>query len=178
MNNPGIDLEMWTQLRKKWTELDAKGHELKIEFKLIADLEDKSKILVIDVIQHIDGDPVTETVQRNAGEAYTAVGVAGLSMERLVEVYKEMAKQLHRQSNQREMDLIVTMSPTSPTSGEVRAYLQKPDGSVQSSVLVNYRHYYVLNVLRERMIELLGENWSRVKAVYHAGDLDFYFEYS
>ena len=75
------------------------------------------------------------------------------------------------------MDLIVTMSPTSPTSGEVRAYLEKPDVSVKSSILVNYRHYYMLNALRDRMIESLGESWSQVRAVYHAGDLEFYFEY-
>ena len=178
MINPGIDLEIWKQLRKKWTELDAKGHKLNIEFKLVSDPEDKSKVLIIDVIQHIDGNPVTETVQRSAGEAYIAIGIAGLSMERLVEVYKEMIKQLHRQANQRDRDLIVTMSPTSPTSGEVRAYLQKPEDPTQSSILVNYRHYYVLKALRDRMVELLGETWTQVKAVYHDGGLEFYFEYS
>lgn len=177
MNNPGIDLEIWKQLRQKWTEMDAEGHNLKIEFKLISDSEDKSKVLLIDVIQYIDGNPVTETVQRKAGEAYVTLGIAGLSMERLVTVYKEMIKQLHHQTNQRDMDLTVTMSPTSPTSGEVRAYLQGPESLKQSSIMVNYRHYYVLNALRDRMIELLGESWTHVRAVYHAGDLDFYFEY-
>jgi hypothetical protein len=178
MNNPGIDLEIWNQLRKKWTELDAKGHKLEIEFKLISAPEDKNKILVIDVVQHIDGETITETVQRNAGEAYDTLGVAGLPMERLVAVYKGMIKQLHRQANQRDMDLIVTMSPTSTTSGEVRAYLKRPDNSAQNSVLVNYRHYYVLNALREKMIEVLGEAWTRVRAIYHDGGLEFYFEYS
>ena len=178
MNNPGIDLEIWKQLRHKWTELDAKGHKVKVEFKLVSDSEDKSKILVIDVIQNINGDAVTETVQRKAGEAYSMLGITGLSMERLVGVYKEMMKQLHRQANQKDVDLIVTMSPTSPTSGEVRAYLEKPADPVQSSVLADYRHYYVLNALRDRMIELLGEGWTQARAVYHAGDVDFYFEYS
>jgi hypothetical protein len=177
MNNPGIALEIWKRLRQKWTELDASGHKLKIEFKLIADPKDKNKILVIDVIQHIDGEPITETIQRNAGEVYAALGIAGLSMERLVEVYKEMLKQLHRQGSQRDMDLIVSMSPTSPTSGEVRAYMGKPEVSVQNSVLVNYRHYYVLNALRERMIEAVGEGWSKVRAVYQPDALEFYFEY-
>ena len=177
MNNPGIDLEIWKQLRKKWDELDTEGHKLKIEFKLITAPEDKSKILVIDVIQHIDGDPVTETVQRNSDEVYAAMGIAGLSMERLVGVYKEMIRQLYRQANQRDMDLIVAMSPTSPTSGEIRAYLQKPENPVQSGILVNYRHYYVLNALRNKMIEVLEESWTQVRAVYHAGGLEFYFEY-
>ena len=178
MNNPGIDLELWQQLRKKWTELDAHGHKLNIEFKLISDPEDKSKVIVIDVVQNIDGNPVTETIQRKAGEAYSMLGIAGLSMERLVGVYKELMEQQHRQTNQRDLDLVVAMSPTSPTSGEVRAFLEKPDHPVQSSVLVNYRHYYLLNALRDRMIEIVGENWIRVRAVYHAGDLEFYFEYS
>jgi len=38
MNNPGIDLETWKQLREKWTELDAAGHKIKVDFKLISDL--------------------------------------------------------------------------------------------------------------------------------------------
>ena len=178
MNNPGMDLEVWSQLRKKWGDLDAQGHKLKVDFKLIADPNDEKKILVIDVLQYIDGEPVTDTVQRSAGEAYTTLGIGGLPMERLVEVYKQMIKQLHRQAQRRDMDLIVTMSPTSPTSGEVRAYFAKPDASVKNSVQVNYRHYYVLNALRDKMIELLGESWSQVKAVYHDGGLEFYFEYS
>jgi hypothetical protein len=178
MNNPGIDLKIWNQLREKWTELDAKGHKLKIEFKLISDPEDKTKVLVIDVIQHIDGEPIIVTVQRNAGEAYNTLGIAGLTMERLVAVYKEMIKQLHRQANQRDMDLIVTMSPTSTTSGEVRAFLKRADDPAQNSIMVNYRHYYVLNALRDKMIEILGEAWTQVRAIYHDGGLEFYFEYS
>jgi hypothetical protein len=178
MNNPGIDVEIWNQLKKKWTDLDAKGHKLKIEFKLISDPEDKTKTVVIDVIQHIDGEIVTETVQRSAGEGYTAMGIAELSMERLVAVYKDMIKQLHRQANQRDMDLIVTMSPTSTTSGEVRANLKRPDDPAQNSVMVNYPHYYVLNALRDKMIEVLGDAWTQVRAIYHDGGLEFYFEYS
>lgn len=178
MNNPGIDAEIWKQLRKKWTELDAQGHKLQIEFKLIADPNDKNNIVVIDVIQHIDGEQITETVQRNAGEGYALLGLVDLSMEELVRVYKETIKQLHRQTNQRDMDLIVTMSITSPTSGEVKAYLAKPNGSAQNTVSVNYRHYYILNALREKMVELLEDGWNQVRAVYHAGDVDFYFEYS
>ena len=177
MNNPGIDLEIWNQLRKKWAKLDANGHKLKIEFKRIIDSEDKSKVLAIDAIQYIDGEPITETVYRNIDEVYTAMGIAGLSMERLTGIYKEMLKQLYRQANQHDMNLIVTMSPTSATSGEVRAFLQKPADPVQSSVSVNYRHYYVLNALRDRMVELLGDGWTQVRAVYRAGDLEFYFEY-
>lgn len=177
MNNPGIDLEIWKQLRKKWTDLDADGHKLKIDFRLIAHPNDEKNILAIDVIQNINDDVVTETVQRNAGEAYTVLGIAGLSMERLVEAYKEMLGQLHGPAKKKDMDLIVIMSPSSPTSGEVRGYVVKPNSNIKSSVLVNYRHYYMLTALREKMIELVGDGWSKVKAIYHSGDLEFYFEY-
>ena len=177
MNNPGIDLEIWKQLRKKWSDLDADGYKLKIDFRLIAHPNDEKNILAIDVIQNINDELITETVQRNAGEAYTALGIAGLSMERLVEVYKEMLRQLHRQAKQKDVDLIVTMYPSSPNSGEIRGYVEKRNSDIKSSVLVNYWHYYMLNALREKMMELVGDGWSKVRAVYHSGDLEFYFKY-
>ncbi len=177
MNNPGIDLEIWKQLRAKWTELDAAGHKIKVDFKLIADANDKKNILAIDAVQHIDDRFVTETVQHKAGEAYATLGIAGLSMEHLVEVLKGMMKQLHREAKQSDMDLTVTMTPHSPTSGEVEGLLSHPDTPVQSSIPVNYRYYYVLNALREKMVEATGDNWKQVRAVYHLGDVEFYFEY-
>nr|MDQ3007523.1 hypothetical protein [Chloroflexota bacterium] len=89
----------------------------------------------------------------------------------------EMMKQLYRQIKQKDMDLIVTMSPSSPTSGEVKGFLEKGDSDIKSSVLINYRHYYMLDALREKMIELAGDNWSKVRAVYRSDNLEFYFEY-
>ena len=85
--------------------------------------------------------------------------------------------QLHRQTRQRDAALIVTMSPSSSTSGEVRGFLEKPGADSKSNVVVNYKHYYVLNALREKMIELLGDSWSKVRAVYRPDELQFYFEY-
>jgi hypothetical protein len=177
MNNPGINLEIWKQLRQKWSDLDANGHKVKVDFKLIADPNNEENILAIDVIQHIDGKPFTETVQRNAGEGYAPLGIANLSQKALVEVYKGMMSQLRSQSKLSDVDVIVTMLSTSSTSGELREHLEAPDAPVQSSVLVNYQHYYVLNALREKMIEQVGRGWSKVKAVYHSGNLEFYFEY-
>ena len=116
MNNPGMDLEIWERLKKKWAELQSAGHKLEIEFRLITDPEDEDNVLAIDVIQTIDDDVFTETVQRNAKEAYAALGIAGLSMERLVEVYKEIMRQLFRQAKTREGKLIVTMSGSSHLS--------------------------------------------------------------
>jgi len=90
MNNPGMDMEIWKQLRQKWIDLDAKGHKIKVDFKLIADPKDEKNVLAIDVVQHIDRKLVTETVQHKSGEAYPTLGIAGLSVERLKEVFKEM----------------------------------------------------------------------------------------
>ena len=176
MNNPGIDLEIWERLRKKWNDLNASGNEVKVEFRLIADPKDEKHVLIIDVIQKINDETVLETVQRSAGEADTTLGIAGLSMERLVSVLKGMMHQTHRQEKQSEAKLIVTMSPSSPVSGEVKGILEVPDSGTKS-VLVSYRYYYLLNALRERMIELLGDRWSMVKAVYQPDALEFYFEY-
>jgi hypothetical protein len=89
------------------------------------------------------------------------LGLAGLSMERLVEVYKEMMNQLHHEVKPRDfdMDLVVTMSHHSATSGEVEGLLVHPDAPVQSSVSVDYRQYYMLSALREKMIESTGDAW-------------------
>jgi hypothetical protein len=179
MNNPGIDLEIWEQLRKKWTDLEGSGHKIKVDFKLIADPKNEKNILAIDVIQNIDKKLVTETVQRNMGAAYAMLGIAGLSIERLIEVYKEMMHQLHQKVKPRDfdMDLVVTMSHHSATSGEVEGLLVHPDAPVQSSVSVDYRQYYMLSALREKMIESAGDAWRSVRATYNSGDLEFYFEY-
>ena len=176
MNNPGIDTAIWEGLRRKWSELEAAGHALKIEFKLIANPKDENNILAIDVFQYIDEEVITETVQRQAGEAYEAVGIAGLSMERLVAVYDDMLDDLYFQQEDRsEMNLTVTMSPSSETSGELRGYVEKPEG--KSRMQLDYRHYYMLNALREKMKKMLGEEWRQVRAAFVSRRLGFYFDY-
>jgi hypothetical protein len=176
MNNPGIDLAIWKRLRKRWTELEKAGHKLKIDFQLFADVDDENNILAIDVIQNIDSEVIIETVERNSGEADTMLGIAGLSAERLIEVYKGMMRRLHQQIKQEDMDLIVTMSPTSLTSGEVRGYLQKSNSDAGNSVPVNYQHYYILKALRGKMTQDVGVS-STVRAVYRSDNLEFYFEH-
>lgn len=174
MKNPGIDTVIWENLRKKWMDLDATGHTLKIDFQLVGNPKDETDILAIDVVQHVDEEVIIETVQRRAGEAYETLGIAGLSVERLTEVYKGMLKKLYRQqAKPGDTALVVTMTPRSETSGEIRGYIQ--NSGVQSSVLLNYQHYYVLNALREKMIEA-GKNWSKVRAVYDGSNLEFSFD--
>jgi len=177
MNNPGIDPLTWERLKKKWSDLQSAGHKLKVEFRLLADPRDEKNILAIDVVQNVDSDVLTETVQKNAGEAHAALGIASLSMEALVAAYKTIMSDLYNQTGQKEMELVVTMARTSATSGEVKGYLTKENSEIRNSVFVNYRHYYVLNALRDKMIGLTGDSWKRVKAVYRSGELQFYFEY-
>lgn len=177
MNNPGMDMEIWKQLRQKWIDLDAKGHKIKVDFKLIADPQNEKNILAIDVVQHIDHRLVTETVQHQAGEAYATLGIAGLSAERLKEVFKDMMQELYQQAKSKDTELSLTMKPTSSTSGEVEGTLARINAPVQDSVLVNYRYYYVLNALRDKMSESTGKAWKKVRAAYYAGNLEFYFEY-
>ena len=178
MNNPGIDSAIWENLKGRWSELKRNGHDLTVEFRLIGDPKNDKNILAIDVIQKIDTEVITETVQRKAGEAYPALGIAGLSMERLVEVYKEKITQLHRRTGQKkEIDLVVTMSTSSLLSGELKAFTGKYDSGEKNSVLVNYQHYYLLNALREKMLEVTGDGWRQVMAVYRSEDLEFYFDY-
>jgi hypothetical protein len=176
MMNPNIDLEVWKQLKEKWTKLDADGRSLKIDFKLITNDSKKNKTFAIDVVQAINDDIIVETVQRKEGEAYAALGISELSVEQLKEVYGEMMAQLYSQLAEPESDLVITMSPTSETSGEVQGYLQSHDEPVKQAVMTDYQHYYVLSALREKMIEQLGESWKQVKAIYKQGAVEFYFE--
>ena len=177
MNNPGIGLEIWKQLRQKWDTLDAAGHHLKIEFKLVTDPTDKNKILLIDVIQYIDEETITETVQHIAKEAYTPLGITNASMEQLIGIYRKLLCQAHPNTGKDDSTLIVTMSPTSATSGEVRAVLERANLQGKSCIQVDYRHYYILIAIREKMSEILSIEWSKVKAIYRQDQLDFYFEY-
>ena len=177
MKNPGVDLTVWKQLKEKWAKLDANGHSLRIDFKLVTNDSEKDKTWAIDVVQTIDDEIIIETVQRRKGEAYTALGISELSVERLKDVYKQMMAQFHGQLGQPEKDLVITMSPTSEISGEVIGYLLSHDEPVKQAVLTNYQHYYVLNALREKMIEKLGENWKQVEVIYRPDTVEFYFEY-
>jgi hypothetical protein len=177
MNNPGIDLEIWKQLNKKWTDLDSRGHKVKVEFRLISDPKDEHNILAIDVVQTIDDEIVVETVQRNVGEAYATLGIDELSSEQLELAFKDLAHPLWLEAKEKDAILIVTMTPTSPASGEIRGVLERSNSVVKCNVAVNYQHYYALNALREKMFERTGKSWSKVTAVYKAEDAVFHFDY-
>jgi hypothetical protein len=177
MNNPGLDPLIWQRLKENWSHLQSAGSKLEIEFRLISDPGDEKNILAIDVIQKINADVLTETVQKNAGEAYATLGITGLAVEALTQAYKNQLRKLLGQTDQAETDLVVTMTPTSTTSGEVRAYRGQENSDVRHSLPVNYVHYYLLTALREKMVDIVGDRWNSVKAVYRSGELEFYFEY-
>lgn len=177
MNNPGIDLALWERLRSKWAQLQMAGHILEIEFRLIASPEDTENILTIDVIQKIDNSVIVETVEKEKDEVYTILGIKGFSLEDIFQKYKEIMRQLHRQTVLQESTLVITMSPTSLKSGEIGGLVEIRDSGTKTAVATNYQHYYILNALREKMLEITGDGWTKVKAVYCYGELEFHFEY-
>jgi hypothetical protein len=177
MNNPGIDIAIWEQLKKKWAQLDANGRALKVDFRLISADVTKDKTLAIDVVQTVNDEVYVETVQRNAGEAHKTLGIAGLSREELIRVYKKMLRELYGRIKKPNSDLIVEMTPHSDISGETTGYLQQPTTGKRYSIELNYQHYYVLNAIRAKMIELEGDRGSKIKAVYHAGNVEFHSDY-
>ena len=177
MNNTNVETLIWKRFKKNWAELDANAQDIEIEFKLIINGDDKEKTLAIDVIQKIDDEIFTETVQRVAGEVYKMLGISGLSKEHLVEIYKEKLHTLQNQANRLDTRLIVTMKPTSPISGEVKAYFDEQEKNQKDYIQVDYQHYYLLNAIWDKMVDLAGSTWSQVKAVYWKNTLEFYFEH-
>jgi hypothetical protein len=173
MNNPSMDLETWKQLRTKWADLHSSGRNVNVEFQLLSDPNDKNNILAIDVVQTIDNEIVVETVQRNAGEACTTLGISGLSVEQLEDAYADIANSLYEHGG----TLTVTMSPTSATSGELRGVLRRQNSDTTRSIPVNYHHYYILNALREKMSEQRGQNLGLIKAVCRGDDVEFSFDF-
>jgi hypothetical protein len=98
-------------------------------------------------------------------------------MERLVEVYKEKLSQLYWQSNKPHAKLSVFMTPSSLTSGETRVYIEEQKENHKIVLQVDYQHYYLLNALRDKIIETTCNSWRQVKAVYWQDSLEFYLEY-
>jgi hypothetical protein len=177
MKNIGVDLEIWKILRKKWADLHSSGHEVSVEFQLVSHPSDKNNILAIDVIQTVDDEIIVETVQRNAGESYTTLAIDGLSKEQLEQTYKDIARPLYLQADQRDVTLKIAMAPTSPISGELRGVLEKHGPDAKSNIQVNYQHYYILNAIREKMGKQMGKSLSKITAAYRGDDLEFSFDY-
>ena len=69
------------------------------------------------------------------------------------------------------------MTPTSPISGEVKAYFDEQEKNEKDFIQVDYQHYYLLNAIREKIVDLTGSTWSQIRAVYWQDTLEFYFEH-
>ena len=106
------------------------------------------------------------------------MGITGMSMENLVATYKKILQRVHPRPYQPDIKLVITMSPSSPSSGELKAFLVSSDGVIQNSILITYQHYYMLNAIRNKLTEIVGEKCSQIKAVFCQGELDFFFEHS
>ena len=174
-----IDPENWQRLTQRWEEIRSTGHTLELRYRRIVAPDDENRTQVIDIIQNIDGDLFIETVECSTGEVEAVLEINHLSLEGLQKEYEVLLKNLLlKQPDHHDTHLVVTMIPTSPSTGEISCYLERPTG--RSNVQLNYRHYYMLKALREKMSSIVGESCSRVQAIYQSGmfgNLEFYFDY-
>ena len=165
-NNPGLQDEIWTALREKWTPRDAEGHTIKVDFQLLNDPANATNVLAIDVAQKVDGEWVVQT-----GAAPTQRGLWPAA-DRRAEPGAIDSNLPHRRSIpslgsgwrggvQRgsasfpEMDF--------PGEREVHGYVLSKSGE-KIILRTNYQHYYVLNEILEQTSQLHGERYSGLEA--------------
>lgn len=174
-----VDPENWQRLTRHWDELITAGRTVELHYRRIVAPDDENHTQVIDIIQNIDGELFIETVECSTGEVEAILETNNLSLEGLQKEYGTMLEQLLlKLPEHHNVHLIVTMIPTSQNTGETSCYLERPTG--RSNVQLNYRHYYMLKALREKMNTIVGESWVRVQVIYHPGmfsNLEFYFDY-
>lgn len=174
-----IDPENWQRLTQRWDEIRSTGHTLELRYRRIVAPDDEYRTQVIDIIQNIDAEVFIETVECSKGEVEAILETNNLSLEGLQNEYQVILKNLlMKQPDHHDTHLVVTMMPTSQSSGEISCYLERPTS--RSNVQLNYQHYYMLKALREKMSSIVGESWVRVKVIYRSGmfsNLEFYFDY-
>ena len=169
-NNPGLQDEIWTALRQKWTRWDAEGHTIKVDFQLLNDPANATKVLAIDVAQKVDGEWVVQTVQRQPKEAYGLLRIEGLNLEQLRELATQTINSLvglaaGEEASKEEVHLFLKW--ISPASAEVHGYVLSKSGE-KISLRTNYQHYYVLNEILEQTSQLHGERYSGLEAYRNA----------
>lgn len=165
MNNPGIREDVWSDLRQKWDALLSEGHQVKVEFKIIRDPEDKSRTLAIDVAQNIDNDWYVQTVQHKAGEAYQAVGIEGFTLNPLLYTVGEVVNSLTEPITGHatfDDEMHVFMKRISPENAEISGHIISESGE-KIGIRANYRHYYVINALLEEVSRIMKEEYSEIQ---------------
>ena len=134
------------------------GRDVNVEFNVLKDPQDASRDLAIDVAQNIDGEWVVQTVQQKAGEADPVIGIEGLGLDQLVELAGSVVDSLTtEETRQAEMHLV--LKRISPETSEIHGHIVTPAGE-RSGVRANYRHYYVLNAILEKMAAITRETYS------------------
>ncbi len=165
MNNPGLKEEVWTALHQKWATLVDQGHTLKVEFKILKDPHDEAKALAIDVAQNVDGEWVVQTVQRQVQEAYPAIGIEGLGLDRLINLASDVVDSVTKPITGRETyddEMHLFMKRISPESSEIYGHIISKAGE-KVGVRSNYQHYYVLNEILEQIAKIMREEYSELQ---------------
>jgi hypothetical protein len=173
MNNPGVKEEIWRALNRKWDGLVSEGHSVNVEFKLIRNPQDPSKILAIDVAQNIDGEWHTQTVQKQVREAYPAVGIEGLTLDQLIDVAQDIVKSVTEPiTGKRAYDeeLHLFMKRISPETSEIHGHIISDTGE-RIGVRANYQHYYVINAILEQIADIMREEFAEIQLHRDKDDL-------
>ncbi len=163
--------EIWTALREKWTQLDAEGHTVKVDFQLLNDPANKTNVLAIDAAQNIDGEWFVQTEQRQPKEAYPLLRIEGLELEQLTELAAQAINSLVQLvigegASEDEMHLFLKW--VSPASAEVHGYVLSKNGE-RISLRTNYQHYSLLNEILEQTSQLRGERYAGLEAYRSPG---------
>ena len=171
MNNPHINTEIWTELRKKWASLE---NISKVEFNVLRDPEDLSRELAIDVAQNINGEWVVQTVQFQAREAYPVIGIEGLSLDQLVNLAAHVMNSVTvpitgEETNNDEMHFV--MKYISPETGEMYGHVISKAGE-RIGIRANYQHYYVINEILEQKSKIMKKEYSEVHIHRKKNDSD------
>jgi hypothetical protein len=180
MNNPGIQQEIWTTLRQKWSTLVAEGHSLKVEFNLLKDPTNESRILAIDVVQNIDGEWHVQTVQSKKQEAYATIGIEKSNLDQLINVASRIVNSVTKPVTGRETyddEMHVFMKLISPETAEIYGYIISKTGE-KIGIRSSYQHYYILNEILEQISGIMKEKYTEIQLHRNKDDLGrIYFRF-
>jgi hypothetical protein len=165
MNNPGIQQEIWTALHQKWSALVAEGHSLKVEFNLLKDPTNESRILAIDVVQNIDGEFHVQTLQKEKQQAYSAIGIDGFSLDQLINLAGRVVNSVTKPITGRETyddEIHIFMRLISLETAEIYGHVISKTGE-KIGIRSNYQHYYVLNEIAEQISKIMKEKYTEIQ---------------
>ena len=162
MDNPQLNTEIWATLHQKWATLTDIS---KVEFTILKDPEDESRVLAIDVAQNINGEWVVQTIQRQPKEAYPIIGIKGLMLDQLADLAAIVVDTVTnpitgQETHDEEMHLV--MKRISPETSEIYGHVISKTGE-KIGIRANYQHYYVINEILEQRSKIMNEEYSGVQ---------------